>query len=139
MSVFLLVLALLQQPGLPPGAGSDVIRGVVTDVTGAPVAGVDVVVLSGTSRSVGRTAADGAWSAAVPSGATMASLHVDVAGFAPLTRAVTLPAQAVHLELRPQAIAEKVTVTADVAITRLSIDSSVTSIERSSIASAPAL
>src|SRR5205814_3283170 len=97
MSVFLLVLALLQQPGLPPGAGSDVIRGVVTDVTGAPVAGVDVVVLSGTSRSVGRTAADGAWSAAVPSGATMASLHVEVAGFAPLTRAVTLPAQAVHL------------------------------------------
>ncbi len=140
MTTLLLLLALVQQPAAAVrSTGTDVIGGVVTDLTGAPLAGVEVIVVSGTSRDVVRTATDGAWTASIPAGQTTASLHVELAGFAPVTRVVRLPASALRVELRPQAIAEKVTVTADTSVTRLSIDSSVTSIDRSNIASAPAL
>jgi outer membrane receptor protein involved in Fe transport len=52
---------------------------------------------------------------------------------------VTLPAAPLRFELRPQGIAESVTVSADTAGTRLAIESSVTSIDRSAIATAPAM
>jgi outer membrane receptor protein involved in Fe transport len=133
-SVLCLLFALLQPP-----SPAHTVSGVVTDITDTPLAGIDVVVTSGAEREVARTDAQGAWTAVLTPGATTASVHVEVAGFAPMTRSVDVPSSSLRLELRPQAIAEKVTVTAETSVTRLSIDSSVTSIDRSSIAVAPAL
>src|SRR5204862_452909 len=50
-----------------------------------------------------------------------------------------VPAETLRVQLRPQAIAEAVTVTADTATARLAVESSVTSIDRSAIALAPAV
>lgn len=131
MMVLLLLVALSQQPAA--------LSGVVTDSTGAVVAGAVVTVTFADTRQDLRSAADGTWTTSVPAGQQTVGVRVTAAGFASTQRAVTLPAATVRVELRPQGIAESVTVSADTATARLAIESSVTSIDRSAIAASPAL
>ena len=131
MIVLLLLFALGQQP--------TALSGVVTDPTGAVVAGAVVTVTFGDTRQEVMSAADGTWTTNVPAGLQTVAVRVTAPGFAPTERAVTLPATTVRFELRPQAIAEAVTVSADSSTARLSVESSVTSIDRSAIAAAPAM
>jgi outer membrane receptor protein involved in Fe transport len=131
MMILLLLVALGQQP--------TALSGVVTDPTGAVVAGASVTLTYDDTRQDLVSAADGTWTANVPPGHPSVAVRVSAPGFAPSERAVTLPAETVRVQLRPQAIAEAVTVTADTATARLAIESSVTSIDRSAIAMAPAV
>lgn len=131
MMVVLLLVALAQQPAT--------LSGVVTDPSGAVVGGAVVTVTVAGTRQDVRSASDGTWTASVPPGQHAVVVRVTATGFAPTERAVTLPAPAVRVELRPQGIAESITVSADNATARLAIESSVTSIDRSAIAAAPAL
>jgi outer membrane receptor protein involved in Fe transport len=129
--VFALTLALGQQ-SIP-------LSGVVTDSTGAVVAGALVTVSFDDTRQEVRSGGDGSWTTSVPAGLTSVGVRVAALGFASQERAVTLPAETLRVQLRPQAIAESVTVSADTTAVRLSIESSVTSLDRSAIAEAPAL
>jgi outer membrane receptor protein involved in Fe transport len=131
MMVLLLLLALGQQ--LTP------LSGIVTDSTGAVVAGAAVTVTFDQTRQEVFSGADGTWTTNVPAGRQTVGVRVTAPGFASTERAVTLPATSVRFELRPQSIAESVTVSADSSTARLSIESSATSIDRSAIASAPAM
>ena len=131
MIVLLLLFALGQQP--------TALSGVVTDPTGAVVPGAAVTITIGDVRQETTSAADGTWTTNVQAGQQMVAVRISAPGFAPAERAVTLPAETVRVELRPQAIAEAVTVSADSATVRLSVESSVTSINRSAIATAPAM
>ena len=133
MTVLLLVLALAAAQSAAP------LTGVVTDPSGAVVAGATVTVTVAGTRQHLVSAGDGSWTASVPPGQTSAVVRIAAPGFAPTERAVTLPAPAVRVELRPQGIAESVTVSAPTSTERLAIESSVTSIDRSAIAAAPAL
>ena len=127
----ILALALGQQP--------TTVSGVVTDSTGAVVAGAVITVTFDDTRQELVSAADGSWTTSVPAGRSSIAIRVASPGFASQERAVTLPAEVLRIQLRPQAIAESVTVSADTPSARLSIESSVTSIDRSAIATAPAL
>ena len=131
MISLLLLFALSQQPMA--------FSGVVTDSTGAVVAGAVVTVTFADTRQEVLSATDGTWTTSVPAGQQTVGVRVTAAGFASTERAVTLPAATVRVELRPQGIAESVTVSADMAPARLAIESSVTSIDRSAIAASPAL
>jgi len=131
MTVLLLLFALVQQ--------SAALSGVVTDPTGAVVAGAVVTVTFGDTRQTLLSATDGTWTTSVPAGPQTVGVRVTAPGFASAERAVTLPAATVRFELRPQGIAESITVSADTATARLAIESSVTSIDRSVIAASPAL
>jgi outer membrane receptor protein involved in Fe transport len=131
MIALLLALVLASPP--------DTLRGIVIDPTGAPVGGATVLVTSAAATETVKTSADGTWTAAVPAGADTVTVRIDVPGFARIDRAVSLPAQPLRVQLQPQGIAEHVTVSAESAATRLSIDSSATSIDRSSLETSPAL
>jgi outer membrane receptor protein involved in Fe transport len=132
MIPFLLLAMLVQTP--------ETLSGVVKDATGAPMQGAVVTVTAPASRQTAITAADGAWSIHVAGGPATVALRVDAQGFAAERREIALPSAApIVIELRPQAIAEQVTVTAESAPTRLAVDSSVTSIDRTTIAETPAL
>lgn len=131
MIVLLLLFALGQQP--------TPLSGVVIDPTGAVVAGAVVTVTFADTRQEVFSAADGTWSTSVPAGQSSVGIRVTAPGFASTERAVTLPSTAVRFVLRPQGIAESVTVSADSATARLAVESSATSIDRSAIASAPAM
>jgi outer membrane receptor protein involved in Fe transport len=131
----MMVLFLLFMLGQQPTA----LSGVVTDSTGAVVGGAVVTVTFADGRREVRSATDGTWTTGVPAGQQTVGVRVTAPGFAPAERAVTLPAAPLRVELRPQGIAESVTVSADTAATRLAIESSVTSIDRSAIAAAPAM
>jgi outer membrane receptor protein involved in Fe transport len=115
------------------------VNGVVIDATGAPMAGVLVTITTDTTRDTAKTAADGTWTSNVPDGVKIVSVRVDAPGFARIDRVVSLPAETVRFEMRPQGIAEQVTVSGESAAARLAIDSSVTSIDRSAIAMSPQL
>jgi iron complex outermembrane recepter protein len=115
------------------------VNGVVTDASGAPVAGAIVTLTTDRTHDTAKTSADGTWSATIPDGVDVVTVRVDVPGFARVDRVVSLPAETVRFELRPQGIAEQVTVSADSAAARLAIDSSVTAIDRSTIAASPQL
>jgi len=130
MIAFLLLAILAQAP--------DTLSGVVKDASGLPMQGALVTATSGATRESVTTAADGSWSLRVPGGGTIA-LRIDAQGFAAERREITLPAAPVVVELRPQAIAEQVTVSAESAPRRLSVDSSVTSLDRSTLVETPAL
>lgn len=129
--VFALALALGQQ--------ATALSGVVTDATGAVVAGALVTVSFDGTRQELFSAGDGTWATSIPAGQRSVGVRVAAPGFASQERAVTLPAAPLSVELRPQGIAESVTVSAETPAARLSIESSVTSIDRSAIAAAPAL
>jgi outer membrane receptor protein involved in Fe transport len=131
MSVLLLLLVLGQQP--------PALSGVVTDPSGAVIVGALVTVTIGDVRQETTSAGDGTWTTNVPAGQQMVAVRISAPGFAPSERAVTLPAETVRVVLRPQAIAEAVTVSADSSTVRLSVESSVTSINRNAIATAPAM
>jgi outer membrane receptor protein involved in Fe transport len=131
MSVLLLLLVLGQQPVA--------VSGVVTDSSGAVVSGAVVTVTFGDTRQETTSAADGTWTTNVQAGQQMVAVRISAPGFAPAERAVTLPAETVRVALRPQAIAEAVTVSAEASTVRLSVESSVTSINRTAIATAPAM
>ena len=131
MMPWLLALVLLQPPAN--------ISGVVTDGTGAPIPGALITLTAGTVRQVTTTGADGTFAATLPAGTQAVSVRAEVPGFGAVLREVPLPASSVAIELQPQRIAQDVTVTAETSVTRLAIESSVTSIDRSAIAAAPAL
>jgi outer membrane receptor protein involved in Fe transport len=132
MTVILLLATLAQAPSA--------VSGVVTDATGLAMSGVTVTATSGTVRGSARTAPDGSWSIPVPAGVTSVTLRVEASGFASERREVTLPAaEPIRFQLQPEAISEKVVVTAESSTTHLSIESSVTSLDRSMIAAAPAM
>ena len=131
MIAFLLLFALGQQP--------TALSGVVTDPTGAVVPGAVVTITIGDARQETTSAADGTWTTNVRAGQQMVAVRISAPGFAPAERVITLPAETVRVELRPQAIAEAITVSADSSTVRLSVESSVTSINRSAIAAAPAM
>jgi outer membrane receptor protein involved in Fe transport len=133
MSRFLLLLlAALVQP-------SHTVTGVVKDPTGAPMQAVLVIVTTDGSRETATTAADGTWSVTLPEATTSARILVATQGFAAERRDVTVPSAPIEIELRPAAIAQQVTVTAESSPTRLAVDSSVTSLDRSTIVETPAL
>ncbi|HET7697174.1 MAG TPA: TonB-dependent receptor [Vicinamibacterales bacterium] len=135
MIAILLVLALAQSP---PAA--ETIAGVVVDASGASVPGAAVTLTRGGATRTVTTAADGSWSADPPAGSGSVEIRVSALGFAPAVQVVTLPAPgSIRFQLRPAAIAEAISVTADTATARLAIESSVTSLDRATIATAPAL
>ena len=131
MIALFLTLVLAQQPAS--------VSGVVTDATGAPLARAAVAVTFDDTRVDVSSSADGTWTAAIPAGRERIVVRVSSPGFATVERAVELPAGPLKFELRPQAIAETVTVSAEAATHRIGIESSVTSLDRSTLASAAAL
>jgi len=133
MITILLALVLMQAPA------GDALNGVVVDTTGASVpAAVVALTRNDTTRTV-TTAADGSWSATPPPGSGDVEVRVTALGFAPAMQMVTVPSGAIRFQLRPATIAEAITVSAESSRTRLAIDSSVTSLDRTTIATAPAL
>jgi outer membrane receptor protein involved in Fe transport len=110
--------------GLPAAAraqGTAGLGGVVTDVTGAPVAGARVTAVVGGGARGTSTGDDGryAFEAIEPGGVT---LRIEAAGFAPEERRVTLregEVAAADVSLAPSGVAEEVTVTATRSETRL--------------------
>ena len=130
MILFLLLASLVQGP--------ETLSGVVKDASGLPMQGAVVTATAGAIHETATTAADGSWSIHLTGGSTVA-LRVDAQGFAAERRDITLPSAPIVIELRPQAIEEQVTVSAESAPTRLAVDSSVTSIDHSTIAETPAL
>jgi outer membrane receptor protein involved in Fe transport len=135
MVLLLALLALGQAPAPTPTP----LAGVVTDPTGATIAGAVVTVTFGDTRQEVVSGGDGTWTTRVPPGQQTVRVRVTSAGFAPSDRSVTLPVDIVRVELRPQGIAESVTVSAETSTARLAVGSSVTSIDRSAIAAAPAM
>jgi outer membrane receptor protein involved in Fe transport len=133
MIAILLVLVLAQSPA------TNALSGVVVDATGASVPGAAVTLARGDSTRTVTTAADGSWSAEPPPGSGSVDVRVTALGFAPAAQIVTLPSSTIRFQLRPAAIAEAITVSAESSATRLAIDSSVTSLDRTTIATAPAL
>ena len=89
------------------------VNGVVIDATGAPMAGVLVTITTDTTRDTAKTSADGTWTSNVPDGVKIVSVRVDAPGFARIDRVVSLPAETVRFEMRPQGIAEQVTVSGE--------------------------
>jgi outer membrane receptor protein involved in Fe transport len=130
MILSMLLLVALAQPSR--------VSGIVTDATGAPMSGVVVIITADSERKAVTTAADGSWTAAVHGDGTVL-LRVDAPGFASVSRSVTPGAGTIKIELRPEGIAEQVIVTAESVRGRLSVEGSITSIDRSTIAAAPAL
>lgn len=133
MTAFLLLLA------LSAGRQPVPLSGVVMDSTGAVIAGATVTVIAGPAKQELVSAADGTWATTVPAGQPSALVRIAAPGFATTERVATFPAATLRIELRPQGIAESVTVAADTSATRLAIEGSVTSIDRSTIAATPAL
>jgi outer membrane receptor protein involved in Fe transport len=131
MMPWLLAIVLLQAPVT--------VSGIVVDGTGAAVPAALVTVTAGTVRQLTTTGADGRFTTTLPAGTSTVSVRAEAPGFAATVRDVTLPASALSIALEPQRIAQEVTVTAETSVTRLAIESSVTSIDRSAIAAAPAL
>ena len=132
MIAFLIALALaVPQPRS--------VSGVVTDSSGAPVAGASVTVTAGPVRETTKTLPDGSFSVKVPDDAATVSVRADVPGFAPAQRAVTLPSTPLRLELRPETVTEQVVVSGDASAPRLSLETSATTLDAQAIASAPAL
>jgi outer membrane receptor protein involved in Fe transport len=115
------------------------LTGQVTDVTGAPLAGAAVTVVTGNHRETIKTGADGSFTIAVSDATGKATVRVDFPGFAPVDRVVTLPSGPLRLELRPEGLAESITVSGEPNAPRLSIDTSATTMDAAAIASAPAL
>ncbi len=130
MITLLLIAILFQSPAL---------TGVVVDSTSAPVRGAMVTVTVNDMAVTVETAQDGTWTAALPASASGATVRVTATGFSPVERTVKVPSPALRTELRLEAIAEQITVSAESWPARLSIESSVTTIDRSTIAAAPAL
>lgn len=133
MIAILLALVLAQSP-----ATADALTGVVVDATGASVPGAIVTLTRADATRAVTTASDGTWSAEPPGGSGSVEVRVNARGFAPAMQVVTLPAGTIRFQLRPAAIAEAITVSADSSPTRLAIESSVTSLDRTSLATAPA-
>ena len=132
MISFLLVFALaIVQPSS--------LTGRVTDVTGAPLAGALVTLVAGTHRDTTKTAPDGSFTFAIADSAEEATIRVDAPGFAPVDRRVTLPSGPLRLELKPEGLAESITVSGEPNAPRLSIETSATTMDAAAIASAPAL
>src|SRR5258708_36902687 len=102
--VLLLLVALGQQP--------TALSGVVTDPTGAVVAGAVVSVTFPDKRQEVRSAPDGTWPTSVPAGQRTVAVRVSPPGFAPADRAATLPAPPLRVEPRPQGTPESGTVAA---------------------------
>ena len=129
MIAVLLAAMLAQQAG---------IGGTVVDVTGAPVPGATVrVTANGASTDVS-TAEGGSWTATVPVSVDRLTVRISARGFVPVESTIVLPSPALRTELRPEGIAERITVSAT-SSSRLAIDSSVTTLDRVAIAEAPAL
>src|SRR4051812_6422761 len=129
MIALLLLSAVLSQPLT--------LSGVVVDASGASVSAARVTVTVGGTATTVTTAEDGKWSVPIPGTAETLTLRVAAPGFAPVERSVHLPSPLLRTELRPQGIAEQITVSGDSSPARLAIESSVTTIDRSSIAAAP--
>jgi outer membrane receptor protein involved in Fe transport len=133
MTVLLLVLAVAF---VPP---STTLSGVVKDPTGAPMQAVVVTVTAGSVRQTATTGADGTWSVSLPDDTPSAVVTISVPGFATERREVTPSSAPVEIDLRPAGIAEQVSVSAEAGTTRLAVESSVTSLDRSTIVDTPAL
>jgi outer membrane receptor protein involved in Fe transport len=131
MISLLLAFALAAQPSS--------LTGQVTDVTGAPLAGATVTVVVGSHRDTTKTGTDGSFTIPLADATGTATIRVDVPGFAPVDREVTLPSGPIRLELRPSGLAESITVSGEPNAPRLSIDTSATTMDAAAIASAPAL
>jgi len=129
--IFAMALASTQSP-------ASSISGLVTDVTGAPLAGAIVTVITDTRHDTTRTQADGSFSISVPDQGTI-TIRADAPGFAPADRAVTLPTGPIRMELRPEGLSERITVSGEPHAPRLSLDTSATTMDAAAIASAPAL
>jgi iron complex outermembrane recepter protein len=115
------------------------VSGIVTDSSGAPVAGARVTVTAGPVRETTKTLADGSFTVQVPGDTATVTVRADVPGFAPADRAVTLPAPPLRLELRPETVTEHVVVSGDASSPRLSLETSATTLDAKAISSAPAM
>ena len=115
------------------------LSGVVTDTTGAALASATVTVIAETRRETTKTQPDGTFSIAVPDRAGTITIRVDAPGFAPADRAITLPSGPIRVELRPEGLAERITVSGEPRAPRLAIDTSATTMDSAAIVSAPAL
>jgi outer membrane receptor protein involved in Fe transport len=132
IALLLVLAAALVQP-------STTLSGVVKDPTGAPMPAVVVTITAGPVRATATTGADGRWSVTLPADTSSATLTIEVQGFAAERRDVTPSAVPIEIELRAAAIAEQVSVSAEAGAPRLSVRSSVTSLDRSTIVETPAL
>jgi outer membrane receptor protein involved in Fe transport len=113
------------------------VHGTIVDASGAAVAGAQIVVTA--ARAVVRTAsaADGSWTVTIDA-APPVEVTASFPGFRDVTRTVAAPDQTLRIELVPQGIAERITVSGE-AQHRLSVASSATVLDRTALAKAPAL
>ena len=90
-----------------------IVRGIVRDATGLPVAGAAVRLLAPPGRNRTRTDGGGLFTVELPRGAE-GRLRVEASGFRPLERSVGLAdsGRVIEVVLEPAAIAEQITVTA---------------------------
>ncbi|HTL45228.1 MAG TPA: TonB-dependent receptor [Vicinamibacterales bacterium] len=113
------------------------VHGVIVDATGAAVTGADVRASASGASAHAVSAADGSWALSID-GLPPVEITVSLAGFQDVTRTVTNPDAEVRIQLVPQGITERVTVTGD-AEQRLVVRSSATIVDRQTLADAPAL
>src|SRR5262245_45566404 len=130
IACLMLALGMLQPP---------TVSGIVTDSTGAPLPGANVTLIARADRESTHTLADGSFALPLPENASTVTVRADAAGFAPIDRAVKLPSPSLRFELRPEGVTERVTVSGEANEPHLSIDTSATTIDAKTIASAPAL
>src|SRR5262245_9723227 len=102
-----LFLALALAAAQSPAA---TLTGTVTDVTGAPLSGATITMVADTRRETTTTQPDGSFSLPVPDQAGKMTIRAAAPGFAPADRAVTLPSGPIRFELRPEGLAERITV-----------------------------
>jgi outer membrane receptor protein involved in Fe transport len=111
------------------------IRGVVIDVSGAPVPDAVVVVIANGQEQVVTLAADGTFSAAVSGG----DLKVTAPGFADVVVPLAgMGATPIRIVLQPASLADSVVVTADRGSTRLASGASSTVISSAELATSAA-
>lgn len=115
------------------------VTGIVTDVTGAPLAGATVMIVTDTRHEAAKSRPDGTFDVPAPDGVSTFTLRVTAAGFAPADRSVTLPTGQIRVELRPEGVAEQITVSGDPAAPRLALGTSATTMDATALDTAPAM
>ena len=103
MIALLLTALFLQAPA---------VRGVVLDSTGAPIAAAAVTVTALDRSVTTTTATDGRWAVTLPVAASEITVRISAPGFAVSQTTERATDADVKTELRPERIAEQITVSA---------------------------
>ena len=128
---------LLQPPGPHRGQARTEIQGTIVDESGAAVGGAEIRASAAHASTRSLSRADGSWTIEIEAPPPV-SITVSSPGFRDARRTIADPAARVRVELVPQAVTERITVSGPPA-QRLSIESSATFLDTRALANAPAL